>query len=236
MSSDQSGRGSLNPKDDPDVVLMLAFKAGDYNAFATLVERHGRGLLNYFFLQSRDVGLAEDCTQEVWVRVFKSRTQYRPRARFRTFLYSVARNLWIDTYRAARRKPPELGLQAVTSELPLRDSGHPESELDPLQQLLNKELVQALAAAVSRLPEEMAEVFLLGEVEGLCYRDVARILGIPVGTVKSRMFHAIRRLRVLLGSLEGKEDSSEPPPGRSVSRGRSGQGPKRPLNPPPSSP
>ena len=84
---------------DPDVVLMLAFKNGDYDAFGVLVERHAKALVNYFFFQSRDMDLAEDCAQEVWVRIFRSRAEYSPRARFKTFILSASRQLVPESVR-----------------------------------------------------------------------------------------------------------------------------------------
>ena len=194
------------PKDvmsDPDVVLMLAFKNGDYDAFGVLVERHAKALVNYFFFQSRDMDLAEDCAQEVWVRIFRSRAEYSPRARFRTFLFRVARNFWIDVYRKTGRRIQETSLDADGSGGQESDTGALSSRLagddpEPHQQLENAELLSNLARATARLSEEMREVFLLGEVEGLAYAEIGVILDIPIGTVKSRMFNAVRKLREIL--------------------------------------
>lgn len=96
---------------DPDVASMLAFQRGDYDAFQGLVERHTEALVSYFFFQSRDRQLAEDCSQDVWLKVFKSRDDYQPRARFRTFLFRVARNHWIDRFRTRARRPRETPLE-----------------------------------------------------------------------------------------------------------------------------
>ena len=90
-------------REPDDVELMLAFKQGDYNAFALLVERHQLGLIQFFYAQGGDRALAEDCTQEVWRKIFRAREDYTHRAQFKTYLLRVARNLWIDVFRSKSR-------------------------------------------------------------------------------------------------------------------------------------
>ena len=179
---------------------MLAFQRGDQAAFETLVRRHGRALINYFFFQCRREDVAEDCAQEVWVRIFRSGNDYVPRGSFRSFLYRVARNLWIDRYRSHARRPAEGSIHGEgereegEGRLPLEDR-LPGRERDPGRAVLDRELAHEVAAAVGRLPEEMRDVFVLAEIEGLPYARIAEILDIPEGTVKSRMFNAVRKLR-----------------------------------------
>ena len=193
---------------EPDVALMLAFRQGDYDAFGALVDRYGRALVNYFYFQARDMDQAEDCAQEVWIRIFRSRREYLPRARFKTFLFRVARNLWIDVYRASARRVQETSLDAEGREGAADDSGPLSNRVagslpDPQQEMASGELAGVLAQALARLSEEMREVFILGEVEGLLYTEIGSLLGIPVGTVKSRMFNAVRRLREILHGYRG---------------------------------
>ena len=189
------------PGPDPDARLMLAFQRGDRRAFDQLVERYANALVNYFYFQSRDQDLAEDCAQDVWAKLFRARDQYEPRALFRTWLFRVARNHWIDTLRSLGRRPPPLSLslgegEEGSSSLAERLAALPGGGIESLER---RELAERLGAALGRLTEEMREVFLLGEIEELPYAEIARILGIPVGTVKSRMYHAVRRLRAWLG-------------------------------------
>ena len=102
--------------DDQDAQMMLAFKRGDYNAFAELVERFQNSLIQFFYAQHPDQQLAEDCTQEVWRKVFKARTDYVARAKFKTYLFRVARNHWIDVYRSRAKKAGTLSLDGSTAE------------------------------------------------------------------------------------------------------------------------
>ncbi|MAG56898.1 MAG: RNA polymerase subunit sigma [Planctomycetes bacterium] len=195
--------------EDPDVALMLAFQQGDYDAFGQLVEQHMDSVVNYFFFQCRDRDLAEDCTQEVWAKLFRSRQDYQPRARFSTYLFRVARNHWIDRFRSLSRRPGEARLEGdgdgaeddgagLIDRLPVQTD-------DPEAGIRAEEAAELLARALRRLPGEMREVYLLGEVEALPYAEVSTILAIPIGTVKSRMFNAVRKLEEILGGLRGED-------------------------------
>lgn len=183
---------------DPDVAAMLEFQRGDYDAFQRLVERHTEALVNYFYFQSRDRQLAEDCSQDVWLKVFKSRSDYSPRAQFRTYLFRVARNHWIDRFRSQSRRPTETPLESDTDEAGagggLLDRLPADGD-DPESGVRRADAARLVARALQRLPEEMREVYILAEIQGLPYAEVAELLRIPVGTVKSRMFNAVRKLQ-----------------------------------------
>lgn len=186
---------------DEDVTLMLSFKRGDYNAFAMLVERHQQTLIQFFYAQHPDQQLAEDCAQEVWRKVFKARNDYVARARFKTYLFRVARNYWIDVYRSKAKHMSLVSLDASSSKLDGDASlaNLVQDELPtPPSLLSNEELKRKIEWALGRLPENQREVFVLAEFQGLKYHDIGEALEIPVGTVKSRMFNAMRRLRDLL--------------------------------------
>ncbi len=186
-----------------DVQLMERFRAGDRSAMEALVDRHHGALIRYFFVQSRSRETAEDLAQEVWVRVVRHREDYEARARFQTYLFHIARNLWIDRYRSLRAAPREVSADA---EVASEDGGEgstlaallPGREQDPGERASVSEEADRVRAEVERLPEDLRAVFELGEVREMRYADVSRILGIPVGTVKSRMHAAMLRLRAVL--------------------------------------
>lgn len=186
---------------DDDIALMLAFKGGDYNSFGILAERHQPMLVRFFYAQGLDWDLAEDLAHDVWAKLFRSKSPYVPVASFKTFLLSVARNLWIDQYRSARRKGKAISLDATPGD----DSASigdfiagPDSE--PSTEVHRSELNIRIEEAIASLVPAHREVFILGELQKVKYEEIARILDIPVGTVKSRMFTAVRRLRELLAS------------------------------------
>lgn len=181
-----------------DEDLMLEVKDGSEEAFSELVARYERPLISYFFRQGWDQGLAEDCAQEVFLRVFRARTGYAPQAKFRTYLFRIARNLWIDHVRARRTKGSVISLSQPSGDgdrsdpLSERISG---DEPPPSAQMRREDLRLQIRNAVDFLSEDQKAVFLLCEVEGMRYAEVAEILGIPVGTVKSRMHTASTRIR-----------------------------------------
>jgi RNA polymerase sigma-70 factor (ECF subfamily) len=197
----------MDPPDPDDRDLMEAFRRGDRASLDALVERHHGSLVRYFHVQGRSRELAEDLAQEVWIRVIRHRDDYRPTARFQAYLFSIARNLWIDAWRSRKAAPPTISADAPAGrdpDGPRVGAGIPSREPEPPALASVQEEAARVRAALERLPEGLRAVFELGEVQDLAYRDIAEILDIPVGTVKSRMFAAVRRLRE---DLEG-------PPGR----------------------
>ncbi|MHC4821449.1 MAG: RNA polymerase sigma factor [Planctomycetota bacterium] len=189
---------------EPDSVeLMERFRSGDRAALDALVDRHHASLIRYFHAQGRDRALAEDLAQEVWVRIVRHREKYQARARFQTYMFHIARNLWIDKYRSRKSAP---GM--ISADLPVGGDGAgegaplgsliPGKEPEPGETASVHEEADRVHRAVDRLPEHLRSVFELGEVQGLRYAEVSEILGIPVGTVKSRMHAAVKRLRAML--------------------------------------
>lgn len=185
-----------------DFELMERFRRGDRAALDELVGRHHASLVRYFQVQSRNRETAEDLAQEVWIRVIRHRDDYRPTAKFTTYIFSIARNLWIDRYRSNRAAPPTVSAdRAVGGEGedgPSLASFLPSRETEPSERVSVMEEAARIREAVERLPAGLREVFELGEVQGLKYADVSEILDIPVGTVKSRMHAAVQKIRGLL--------------------------------------
>jgi RNA polymerase sigma-70 factor, ECF subfamily len=193
-----------DPEPD-DLELMERFRSGDRAALPDLVDRHHGSLVRYFYLQSRSRETAEDLAQEVWIRVIRHRHNYRPTARFQTYLFAIARNLWIDRYRSRKAAPPTVSADREVGseeEAPRLGDLIPSREAEPSERASVHEEAERVRAALERLPPGLRDVFELGEVRGLRYQDVAEILDIPVGTVKSRMHAAVQKLREALGAGE----------------------------------
>jgi RNA polymerase sigma-70 factor (ECF subfamily) len=187
-----------------DLELIAAIKKGDLGAFNALVERHQRSLINFFFHNSWDRQVAEDCAQEVFVRLYNHLGTYEPQAKFTTFLYRIARNLWIDRLRSAAGHPGPVSLETPVArgeEATLKERVRAR-DANPVEILERQETQQALHAAIDRLPEDQKMVLILSELHGLKYKEIGEILDIPVGTVKSRMHTAVERLKEILGEHE----------------------------------
>ena len=190
-----------------DEDLMLEFQRnGKDEVFSELVERHQRGLLNFFYQYCWDRFLAEDLCQEVFCRLFAHSHKYVVSAKFSTYMYRIARNLWIDYVRAHKNKPRPISLDAEShdgarvDQLELR-SRVPQHDPAVDDGLRAREAMEHVKAALERLPAEQRIVFVLAKHQGLKYSEVAETLDIPVGTVRSRMHAAIRKLQRLLRGL-----------------------------------
>jgi len=192
----------------PDEALMLRYQGGDRGAFASLVKRHKTPVYNFILRQIRSTSLAEDLTQDVFVRVVQSAADFRHSARFSTWVYTIARNLCIDQLRKAQlRRHPSLDQPAGTSP---EDDGptlgermadaHPSKTVD--RAAIGRELGDHIKSAVEALPEDQREVFLLREIGNIPFKDIAGMIGVPENTVKSRMRYALERLQRALGEYE----------------------------------
>lgn len=182
---------------------MQAYQRGDASAFAELVARHEKPLWNFLRRFTQDPASAEDLLQETFMRVVKSAPSYQPSARFRTWLYTIARNLCTDHARSrVHRKAQSLD---ATSQ---RDSDAPRmaetvSGEDPggEQRAADRELGAQLARALDELPELQREVFVMRELLDMPFAEIAQAVGASEATVKSRMRYALERMRLSLAEL-----------------------------------
>ena len=165
-----------------DEALMTA-AAHSREAFATLVQRHQQPLMN-FFGRMGDYTYAEDLTQETFIRLYKYRQRYRPDAKFTTFLYTLARRAWIDHRRRAGRR--EEAHEAFAGEMDVRMDAGTGSE---------REMHHRVREALAGLSEDMRGCVIMSVYQGFKYEEIARIMDVPLGTVKTRVFHAMRKLR-----------------------------------------
>lgn len=168
---------------DPDVQLMLEAAAGSDIAFAELVRRHQNSLLN-FFLRMGVHNDAGDLVQETFVRVYKARSRYRPAAKFTTFLYVLARHVWADRGRKVK--------MLVRLEQSLKvDAEIGDGRTTPPASTGGMDV----QAALGRLSPKLREVIVMNVYQGLRYQEIAEVLEIPLGTVKSRLNLAVQELR-----------------------------------------
>jgi RNA polymerase sigma-70 factor (ECF subfamily) len=189
------------PPADSDEALMLAFAAGDLGAFEALYRRHRQGLYAFIarLLPGREVAV-DDIFQEAWLAVARVRASYRPSAKFRTWLYQIARNRTIDLL---REKRPLLAseLWVVDDEadpfgaIPDTTGPTPDVALDREQR------AAALARALEALPAVQREAFLLREHGELPLEEIAMVTGVNVETAKSRLRYAVVKLRAALRGI-----------------------------------
>lgn len=183
-----------------DLALMQRVHDGDREAVIGLVERYQDELIGFFFHLSWDQLASEELAQDVFVRLYQARERWQPTARLRTWIYRIAHNLWIDRL---RRKRNLLSLDAERGEegMRLSDILAAPAAGDPEAAERDEAIRSRVRAALAELPEGQREVFVLANTNGMKYHEIAAVLGIPEGTVKSRMHHAVRLLRDELADL-----------------------------------
>ena len=172
---------------ESDAARMARVAEGDEAAFAALVGKYRNVLLNFFLRKGVSYSDGQDLAQRTFLRIWRYRTKYRPQAKFTTFLFLLAGQESVDFFRSEGRRA---GL-----EEDLAHEAEVDADVRPAAARFGGEDVRR---AVSRLPQGLRDVVELGVFQDLPYADVGEILGIPVGTVKSRMFNALRRLKELL--------------------------------------
>lgn len=185
---------------DTDRDPLEALAAGDSGPFEAFVHASLPTFLGFFRRLGADEPEAEDLVQEVYLKLFQSARTYFPSGRFAPFAFRVARNAWIDRRRRGAVQPRAAGGQEEGPVDPAAPGleAHPGREQAPGGRQEQREEAQRVRTALASLPEGQRLVFELGVVQELSYAEIGALLEIPEGTVKSRMFHAVRRLRELL--------------------------------------
>ena len=184
-----------------DEALLERFQRGDAAAFEVLLSRYERPIFNFVLRSVRDRDRAAELTQDVFLRVIQRSEQFQGQSKLSTWIYSIARNLCIDhgrrmVFRRHRSldapvvddggKSATLG-ERVPAETPGAD-----------RDSIGRELQARIAEAVEELPEEQREVFLMRQVQGLPFKEIADLVGASENTVKSRMRYALERLQAAL--------------------------------------
>ena len=171
------------PSTETELELITQAQQGDRRAFGELVRRHREGVVNVVYRMCGDANLSEDAAQEAFIRAWQHLLSYRPRSPFRNWVYRIATNVALDML---RRERETVDIDALS--LAASDRG-PEATVE------GRERGEQVRQAVLALPPASRTVLVLREYEGLSYREIADMLGIPIGTVMSRLNYARNRLR-----------------------------------------
>ena len=163
---------------ETELDLITQAQQGNRRAFGELVRRYRKGVVNVVYRMCGDANLAEDAAQEAFIRAWQHLPNYRPRSPFRNWVYRIATNVALD---ALRRERETVDIDALS--LATLDAG-PEATVE------GKERDERVRQAVLVLPPASRAVLVLREYEGLSYREIAGTLGIPIGTVMSRLNYA----------------------------------------------
>ena len=193
-------------REDHDVQLMLAFQAGDESAFPKLVERNQAKIYAMVYRLVTNHAQAEDLTQEVFLRVFRTAPRYQPMAKFSTWIYRIAANVALNAIRSRRKR------RFASLQLTENDDGSswhrevPDPHGAPPQaRLASEELHEKLAEAIADLPENQRIAITLNKYEHMSYQEIADILGCSTMAVKSLLARARCNLRDALAKYLGRD-------------------------------
>lgn len=179
-----------------DEELMLRYRDGEAGAFDALYQRHKGPVFRYLRRQTGDAALAEELFQDVWIRLIDARRDYAVKARFTTWLYTIARNRFLDHLRAR-------GRAELTSFDDVLETvvAFPAADPPPERTLERKQLAGRLLAAIESLPTAQREAFLMQQEGGLTVEEIAHATGVERETAKSRLRYALTKLRDALKDL-----------------------------------
>src|SRR3546814_7175372 len=171
-----------------DAELVARVQRGDKRAFDLLVLKYQRKIMRLLSRMIRDPGDVEDVAQEAFIKAYRALPQFRGDSAFYTWLYRIAINTALNWQSASARRPsPPNVIDVEDSETfsqidNLTDNSTPESLA------ASRQIVETVNAAINTLPEELRTAIVLREIEGMSYEDIAKTMGCPIGTVRSRLF------------------------------------------------
>lgn len=182
-----------------DAQLMLRVREGDETSFALLLERHRGPVVNFLYRMVGNQAVSEELAQEVFFRVYKSRANYEPSAKFTTWLYRIATHLALNAIRNGKK---ERGQQSLDQELPdgrerqVADSTHTVEET-----MVAEVRVREIRAAIDALPEKQRAAVLMHKYQGLGYAQISKALDCSESATKSLLFRAYETLRGRLAHM-----------------------------------
>jgi RNA polymerase sigma-70 factor (ECF subfamily) len=186
---------------DADAELMLRLQQGELACLGWLLERHRAPLAHFLCRMVQNQAVAEELAQDVFFRVYRSRAQYRPTARFSCWLYRIATNLALNWLRDHRHERNLESLQAVPAHAPPRQLADRRPTID--QAMLRQARLVEVRRAVAALPDMQRAVVLMHKYGEMEYSEIAQALGCSTPSVKSRLFRAYSTLRTRLAHLNG---------------------------------
>ncbi len=177
---------------DADAELMLKVKQGQTSCFNAIIDKYQKPIINFAYSLLRDRFEAEDTAQEVFLRVYAKAKAYRPKAKFSTYIFKVARNL---CFNKLRRKKSHTLVPLEEGRLAAPDKTSPSRILE------KKELHSLIEEALAKLPARQRSAVILSKYEGLPYKEIAKIMGCSIRAVKMLIHRAKEALREELSSL-----------------------------------
>lgn len=197
---------SDEPHETSDEELLRRFNEGDPDAFEALVRRYERPLYNFILRSVRRRERADELLQDVFLKVVQRSGDFKGNSKLSTWLYTIARNLCIDHSRKmVFRRHQSLdapGRSGTSDEAPSLLDRTAAEGAGADRAAIAQDLQRRIAEAVEELPEEQREVFLMRQVQGLAFKEIAEVVGVAENTIKSRMRYALERLQRALSEYQ----------------------------------
>ena len=180
---------------DSDVRLMLEFQDGNKVSFETLMRKYFPRLVNFIFRYVNSREAAEDLTQEVFLRVYKSGSSYKPQSKFQTWVFTIARNLSLNELRRNKYKTVSLDATFSSDDGELKWQVEDPNSASPDDEVLRREKAAAVKAAIDGLPENQRVAVLLRRYEQFSYEEIAQTMNVSSKAVKSLLSRARESLK-----------------------------------------
>lgn len=184
---------------DYDAELMLRVKDGDSLSFGLLLEKHRAPVIHFLCRMVQDRAVAEELAQEVFMRVYRSRTSYEPTARFTTWLFRIATHLALNWLRDGRNERSHERLDGASEEMPARQISDHQPSVE--QKLVYQVRVDEVRSAIAALPDKQRAAVLMHKYEEMDYSQIAKVLACTESAVKSLLFRAYETLRARLAHM-----------------------------------
>jgi RNA polymerase sigma-70 factor, ECF subfamily len=182
-----------------DAELMLRVREGDDTSFSLLLERHRRPVVHFLFRMVLNQAIAEELAQEVFLRVYRSRTSYEPTAKFTTWLFRIATHVALNSIRDGKKEKGHASLNEEMLDGVERQVADDQPSIE--QEMLRQARFREIRAAVDELPEKQKAAVLMHKYEGLEYQQIARVLQCSESALKSLLFRAYQTLRGKLAHM-----------------------------------
>jgi RNA polymerase sigma-70 factor (ECF subfamily) len=184
---------------DPDIALILEIKKGKKEAFAVLIDKYKKPLINLLFRLVHDQTEAEDLAQATFVQVYKSLDKFNFSSRFSTWIFTIARNLALNELRRRSRHPADsMELEVESDEGIIIHQYEDKRSPVPCDHLIKEELFKKVEEALSKLPENQRTAIILFQQEDMSYDEIAEVLGCSVSATKSLIHRARETLKAIL--------------------------------------
>jgi RNA polymerase sigma-70 factor, ECF subfamily len=184
---------------DYDAELMLRVKEGDGASFGVLLDKHRSSVVHFLYRMIQNHAVAEELAQEVFLRVYRSRSTYEPTAKFTTWLFRIATHLALNSLRDGKNERLQEHLDDDTNDMPVRQVSDRRPSVE--QAMVYEARLDEVRQAVAALPEKQRAAVLMHKYEEMEYTQIARVLNCSESAVKSLLFRAYETLRARLAHM-----------------------------------